>query len=373
LFIGYAEGDLGLGQSFRCNVEAATRAGVQLAIYPFRRNIETRLIEPFMPELYETRHAFAINVIEVAPDQTPVVFRNLDRKLTSNSYNVLRTFWELPHAPPEWRDMLRGIHEIWAPNDFVAQALARVFSEKITVIPPAIEVGEGPFEDRSAFGLESDRFYFLFSFDYFSSPYRKNPFAVLRAFQQAFDDRSQRVGLIVKSIGAEEQFPEIKSFFREAARNDPRIVVIDRSLDRQKMLSLIRSCDAYVSLHRSEGFGFGMAEAMNFGRIVIGTDFSGNRDFLSLETGFPVPYTLRAVEPHEYSWSKGQVWAEPDEAAAAAIMRQAVEKNDVVAERARAGQRFIRKNFGARAVGKAIRRRVEEIECLLQDKHWRQK
>ncbi len=367
LFIGYAEGDLGLGQSFRCNVEAAARAGLPFAIYPFRIGVETRLIEPFMPERYETSQAFIINLIEVAPDQTPVVFHNVNCKLTDKSYNILRTFWELPQAPPEWRDMLHGVHEIWAPNDFVAKALAGVFSGKITIIPPAVEVGDGPFDDRDSFGLEPDRFYFLFSFDYFSSPYRKNPFAALRAFQQAFADRDQRVGLVVKSIGAEELFPEIKSFFHDAAKKDPRIVVIDCSLKRREMLSLIRSCDAYISLHRSEGFGFGMAEAMNFGRIVIGTDFSGNRDFLTPETGFPVSYTLRAVEPHEYNWSEGQVWAEPNEEEAAAIMRQVVEQSDMAADRARTGQRFIRENFGAEAVGEAIRRRVEAIEHLLRD------
>jgi glycosyltransferase involved in cell wall biosynthesis len=365
LFIGYAEGDLGLGQSFRCNVEAAYRAGVRGAIYPFRVGVETRLIEPFMPERYDTHRAYRINLIEVAPDQTPVVFRNVDRRLTDKSYNILRTFWELPQAPLAWRDMLHGVDEIWAPNDFVAKALAGVFSGKITIIPPAVEVGEGPFEPRESFGFESDRFYFLFSFDYFSSPDRKNPFAVVRAFQQAFAENDQRVGLVVKSIGAEEQFPEIKSFFRETARKDPRIIVIDHSLKRREMLSLIRSCDAYISLHRSEGFGFGMAEAMNFGRIVIGTDFSGNRDFLTPETGFPVSYTLRAVESHEYSWSDGQVWAEPNEEEAAVIMRQVVDQSDLAAERARTGQRFIRENFGAKPIGETIRRRVEEIERFL--------
>ena len=124
--------------------------------------------------------------------------------------------------------------------------------------------------------------------------------------------------------------------------NDARIHVIHRSLPYNDMASLIRAADVYFSLHRSEGFGMGMAEAMSFGRIVIGTNFSGNTDFLTEETGFPVPYKLRPVEPHEYPWNtEPQVWAEPDLNEAARILRQVFETPDLALKRAKAGQILI--------------------------------
>ncbi len=361
LFIGYAEGDLGLGQSFRNNVVAAKQAGVPLAIYPFRAGIETRLIEPFMPALYATRRAYGLNFMEVAPDQVPVVFRRVGPKLTRGGYNILRTFWELPQAPADWRRMLCGVDEIWAPNDFVADALKAVFPGAISIIPPCVDTGEGPFDGRDAFAMDPDRFYFLFSFDYFSSPYRKNPVAVARAFRRAFASGDENVGLVIKSIGAIDLHPDTAQALFEFAAQDSRIIVIHRTLERQPMLSLIHACDAYVSLHRSEGFGAGMAEAMSMGKIVIGTDFSGSRDFLCDATGFPVPFALRDVEAHEYPWSEKQAWAEPDEDAAAAIMRQVADHPAIAAERARAGQYLVREKYGSRAVGESIRRRLTEI------------
>jgi glycosyltransferase involved in cell wall biosynthesis len=310
-------------------------------------------------------HAFDINVIAVAPDQTPVVFRTLDPRLTRLSYNILYTFWELPQAPEAWRSMLKDFHELWVPNTFVADTFREIFSGTITVIPPAIHTSGGPPVDRDVYGMEQGRFYFLFSFDYFSSPHRKNPLAVLRAFQDAFADRMDNVGLIIKSVGAVEHFPELKSLFLEAAKLDPRIIVIDRSLRRNEMLGLIRASDAYVSLHRSEGFGLGMAEAMSFGRVVIGTNFSGSTCFLTNETGFPVPFTLRTIRTGECAWASGQVWAEPDIKAAAEIMRLVIERPDLAADRAQAAEALIKAKYGPEAVGLQIKQRITEIEAQI--------
>src|SRR5215467_8573275 len=126
LFIGYAEGNLGLGQCFRNDVRAAAHADLPFAIYPFRGGIESRLLGPFMPEHYAKTHAYDVNVIEVAPDQVPVVLSRVDSRLTHDTYNVLRTYWELPSAPKAWARMLKGINEIWVPNSFVGEALRHV-------------------------------------------------------------------------------------------------------------------------------------------------------------------------------------------------------------------------------------------------------
>jgi O-antigen biosynthesis protein len=362
-FVGYADGDLGLGEAFRAYLAAAAQAGLAFAIYPFRGGIETRLIEPFMPERYDTAHAFDINVVLIATDLTPVLLRTVDPQLMSQSYNILCTFWELPQAPEAWRPLLEGFRELWVPNAFVADAFRDIFAGTITIIPPAIHTGDAPVMDRAVWRMEPGRFYFLFSFDYFSSPHRKNPMAVVRAFREAFADRTDNVGLILKCFGAADRFAEIRSALLEAAKLDPRIIIIEKGLKRDEMLGLIRASDAYISLHRSEGFGMGMAEAMSFGRIVIGTNFSGNVDFLTSDTGFPVPYTLRRVEPSEYIWGSGQVWAEPDVEAAAKVMRLVIERPDLAAERTRAAKALIEAEYGLPAIGLKIKRRITEIEA----------
>ena len=147
----------------------------------------------------------------------------------------------------------------------------------------------------------------------------------------------------------------------EAAHEDRRIKIIDRILSRDEVLSLVRQSDCYVSLHRAEGFGLGMAEAMAFGMPVIGTNYSGNTDFLSESTGFPVPYTLRPVQPGEFPFEDGQFWAEPDEATAAVIMRRIFDDPQERQIRGAAGKAFIETRYSRKNVGEIAKRRFQQI------------
>jgi len=361
LFIGYAEGALGLGQAFRANLKAAESAGLPFAVYPFQVGIETRLIGPYMQHRYDVNHPYDINIIEVAGDQVSEVFRTLDPKLLKNSYNILCTYWELSRAPEEWQKNLENIHEIWAPNKFIADAFSHIFTGPIIVMPPAMEDTGGVHPERTHFGMEEGRFYFMFSFDYYSSPFRKNPLGVLQAFQCAFPRGDENVGLVIKSTGAADHYPDIKAVIGAAMAEDSRILIFDRNMPREEILGLIRASDAYVSLHRAEGFGLGMAEAMTFERIVIGTDYSGSTDFLTNETGYPVPYHLRPLGPHEYPWSQGQSWAEPDQSAAAEIMRKAAANPLEGKKRGKVAREHVLRSYSPAAAGEAMRKRLDVL------------
>jgi glycosyltransferase involved in cell wall biosynthesis len=277
------------------------------------------------------------------------------------SYTILRTYWELSRAPKAWRDNLARIDEIWAPNPFIADSFRTIFAGPITVVPPCLDLPAVELDGHRHFGLAADRCHFLFSFDYFSFPQRKNPLAVLRAFRRAFPDPSTPVGLVIKSTGAVDHFPALKRALRAAADDDERIRVIDESLTRQEMLGLLAAANCYVSLHRAEGFGFGMTEAMALGKPVIGTDYSGNTEFLMHETGYPIPYTLRPVGSDEYIYPEDQVWAYPDEAACAAAMVRVFSVPEEAKTKAAAGQRFVMHRYGPANVGRIVEERVREI------------
>lgn len=366
LFIGYAEGGLGLGQAFRANLMAAEAAGLAFSVYPFQVGIETRLIGPYMQYRYDTTHAYEINIVEVAADQIPVIFQTLNPGLLEKSYNILCTYWELSKAPEAWRKYLEDIDEIWAPNKFIADAFSHIFSGPITVMPPAMEDPGELHARRSDFEMDEDRFYFIFSFDYYSSPFRKNPLGVLEAFQCAFPHGDENVGLVIKSTGAADHYPDIKAIMETAASDDPRIRIFDKNMPRTEMFGLISVSDAYVSLHRAEGFGLGMAEAMAFERIVIGTDYSGCTDFLTNETGYPVPYQLRTLESHEYSWSEGQSWAEPDQKAAIEIMRLAATSPADGKRRGKAARAHVLSTYSPSAVGEAMNKRLDVLYAQRQ-------
>jgi len=364
LLIGYIDAQLGLGQSSRGLATAMLQTGQLFSIHPFTVGVEDRRGEAFLPECYDQMRTHEVNIIEVATNELPTVFKHVEGHRLTRSYNILRTYWELGKAPEAWKPILSLVNEIWAPNAFVAQSLRSVFDGPIAVIPPCVQIPELELETREHFGLEKDRYYFLFSFDYHSFPQRKNPLAVVNAFREAFPDLATNVGLIVKSTGAEKHFPQIKEALLAASYYDERITVIDKSLTRSEMLSLLHAADCYVSLHRSEGFGLGMAEALAMAKPVIATNYSGNTEFLTHETGYPVPFYLRRILPDEYVHTEGQVWAEPSERACAADMKHVFKNRDDALLRGLAGKRFIEARFGPENVGRLISERLQDIFTL---------
>ena len=361
LFIGYAEAALGLGEFFRNLLTALDLAGLEFSIYPFNINVATRRIGPFLESRYDLQGAYDINVIYVASDQLPFVFEYLNKQMSEAGYNILRTYWELPRAPAAWASQLERFDELWLPNDFVAEAFRPIFKGIITTIPVCVNVGRQTIYTRKHFDMEDECFYFVFSFDYYSTVSRKNPLAVVQAFLYAFPDRETNVRLVIKTSGQGMADPTVSRLLTSFVQIDPRIKLLNDFLTRDEMLSLLDACDCYVSLHRSEGFGTGMAEAMALGKTVIGTDFSGNCEFLNTETGFPAPYALRPLAPSEYPMGDGESWAEPDVAAGIDLMRQVFSDRDERHRRALAGRRYIETRHSASAVSDLVDRRLREI------------
>ena len=155
--------------SLRGLVRSVAATGLPFALYPFNIGVETRLIGRFMEDRYDLKRRHKVNVIEMAADQVPTMFHTLGRWKLGHSYNILRTYWELAQAPAEWAAMLQGIHEIWAPNEFVATAFAGYSMGLWTIVPPCVDIATTQDVRQSApFGMDENSFYFLFSFDYFS-------------------------------------------------------------------------------------------------------------------------------------------------------------------------------------------------------------
>lgn len=364
LLIGYIDAQLGLGQSLRGLALALSRTAISFRIYPFGIGVEGRRAGSYMPERYDEVRAHAVNIIEVSPSELQQVFNHISKSHFDRSYNILRAYWELGKAPESWINYLTHIDEIWTPTKFVSGSLSSVFNGKIVVTPPSLEIPAVTTEGRKRFSLNEDIFYFLFSFDYYSSPARKNPKAVLQAFRLAFPDVSTRAGLIIKSTGAVDHHLDIKEELLHAAQQDGRIAIIDETINREEMLALIKAADCYVSLHRAEGFGLGMVEAMAFGKPIIATDYSGSTDFLSEATGYPVPYGLTKVGADEYVHAEGQVWAEPSVSDCARIMSHVFHNREEAAARARRGQLLVNERYSPANVGRLAEKRLNEIFAL---------
>jgi glycosyltransferase involved in cell wall biosynthesis len=157
--------------------------------------------------------------------------------------------------------------------------MRRATDKPVVKISTPIDVKLSRVYTRSEFGLPDDRFLFLFSFDFNSFAARKNPEATIRAFQRAFAPSRRDVGLVIKSINGRNK-PEGMRTMRDLIGSDDRIAIVDEFFSRDEVSGLQSVVDAYVSLHRAEGLGLGLAESMYLGKPVIGTRYSGNLEFM---------------------------------------------------------------------------------------------
>jgi len=192
---------------------------------------------------------------------------------------------------------------------------------------------------------------------------RKNPLAVVEAFRRAFrtGGRNAPATLVLKTLNS-EIVPANAQALRDSLQDNPDVILIERTLTRQATLALIDACDAVVSLHRSEGLGLLIAEAMVLGKPVISTDYSATTELVSPETGYPVDYRLVPVRDGEYPFHDGQHWADADVDHAAWQMREVFEDAAGVARRVAAARVHVHAGYGQAAVSARQVARLRMIE-----------
>jgi glycosyltransferase involved in cell wall biosynthesis len=260
-------------------------------------------------------------------------------------FNILYPYWELAGIPEEWLEVARQFDEVWAPSRFIASAFADRFDKPVRLLRQPVRLPQTmppPRKDRDEL-----RFFTFFDFDSFGA--RKNPQAAVHAFRAAFPSQQKDVELVIKTRGGNDN--GLRNWLRDIAVGDQRIKVIDRTLSRAAMDELMATTDVFVSLHRSEGFGFGAAEALAAGKVVVATDFGGTTDFITGQTGYPIEYRLKEVLKGEYIAETGQVWADAKQDAAVDAFRSIYDNLDESARRTSRGFAMLKANYSCEAVG----------------------
>ncbi len=300
-----------------------------------------------------------VQIFNINADQLPAVIDHLGPRLRPDAVRINIPFWELSRYPQAWLPGLSAMDEIWAPSRFIAEALEGCVDGSVVHMPVALEFTPPPPLPRGRFGLPADRFLFFFAFDFLSFIERKNPHAAIAAFRAAFPGPGQ-AGLVLKCMNG-SVVPEKLQAFRDAVAGQPGIFLITETLSREETLGLIAGTDAVLSLHRSEGLGLLIAEAMLLGKPVIATDYSASQDLLSAETGYPVRCSLVPVEAGAYPFAEGQVWAEPDIGHAAELMRALADDPGQAAPRVAAALRHMRTHFSYKNVGRLQAARLHTL------------
>lgn len=318
--LGYARGEFGVAENVRSYARALNEAAYPFLIFDLDAGEISRQQDRSMERHFSDTLRYPSSIFFINAEQMQIAHSVLGRAVYSGRYNIGFWAWELEKFPREWGGAFRCVDEIWTPTAFVRDAISAATDKPVLRVPTSIEIEVPQGMDRAHFGLSSDAFVFLFSYDFNSFVSRKNPEAVIAAFRQAFADGVQGVRLLVKSTNG-NRFPENFEQLRRAAADDPRIEMRDGFLSRDEMSGLQNAVDGYVSLHRSEGFGLGMAECMYLGKPVIATGYSGNMDFMDGENSLLVDYRMTPLHEGNYVCWQGQQWADPDVAHAARLMR----------------------------------------------------
>ncbi|MDR7067986.1 glycosyltransferase involved in cell wall biosynthesis [Pseudoxanthomonas japonensis] len=360
---GYLRGEFGLGESARQYARALMAAGVDVALVDMDLGLPHGWKDDSLEALLGTSAPFAVNLVFVNPDYLDTALERIGSDSLAGSHLIACWFWELDRVPDAWLSSLDKVDELLVSSRFVEDAFRKVTDKPILRVPlPLAQLSDSGLE-RADFDLPEGRFIFLASFDFNSWIARKNPYAVVEAFLQAFSATTEPVLLVLKTSNGFRYPTQLRALLAVTVA-DPRIVVRDDIIERAHMTALHRCCDAYVSLHRAEGFGLGLAEAMALGKPVIATNWSGNLDFMSSDVACMVDYQRVAVKPGEYPHFEGATWAEPDVASAAAAMYRLAQDPSGAARLGARAREHVLKELAPEKAASAIRRRLQELHSV---------
>ncbi len=354
---GYFNSDIGIGESSRglARAVAQHRAVNALPYHTAQIRAGTRLADLFCRFDYLSD----TNVFVSYPHQREDLLGMLAAEHRKGRRNIVHLAWEQKVANPWWKIVYDRYDAIWVISEFAATPFRRMFPDRVTVVPNVLNVEDFPrFDELDAARLKRDILSFLFVFDANSSIERKNPEAVIAAFSLAFKGTrgARDVELVLKVGGLHrpEHAARVERLMRLAHESGLAIRFDGRQLSREELLRLIAAADCYVSLHRAEGFGYTMAEAMSYGVPVIASGYSGNLEYMTAENSLLVPCREAFVQSADGPFQRGSVWGEPDVAAAAASMRWvAAHRADAIAV-GRKGRASVRAKLTAAAVAETI-------------------
>lgn len=360
----------GLGQATRLSADILRSTGLDIRGVDF--DLDNPAPEGFSSDtMIEDYGPAKINMIHLNAESIPLAFA-YQPDVFSGAYNIGYFFWELDKPAYCHYLGMDMLDEIWVSTEYGVTIYEKDANGK-----PVVNVGmcyeentDITREDSRAFlerrfQFDDSHFVCLVAFDSFSFVQRKNPVNVLKAFQKAFQG-VPNARLIVKTQNRDSVFDTVQVNLWDQVdtiiTSDPRIIVMNETLSYRDLLRLKTGSDVYVSLHKSEGWGFGMIEAMNLGVPVVCTAYSGNMDFCSEETAWLVDYEITPLRQEEYIFvRRGSEWAEPSVDHAARQLRAAYDNPDERAAKARAAQDYIKANFSTGAIAERYGSRLREI------------
>ena len=356
--IGNICAESGLGQSCRLVASALDKTGFPLSIYKYEQLGAEGQGDHSWENRLSKELSYDVNLIHINPHELGLAFIQQDASVWNYRYNIGYWLWELEEFPDEWTPCFQCLDEIWTPSEFICNAIRKKTTLPVRCMPYYVDVSIGTIYEREHFGIPEDKFLYLMMYDQSSCMERKNPIGVLNAFKKAFDKQNQSVGLVIK---INNPTPESRKQIRSVLDGYTNVYLIEETLSRDEVNSLTKCVDVVVSLHRAEGFGLVLAEAMLLGTPTIATNWSSNTEFMNEDVACMVDYELTTIEKDMPPFKAGNRWADADLEQAAGYMRKLYEDREYYEVIRNNAKEYAEEKLGMEQAAGRMRERLKEI------------
>ncbi|MBC7846060.1 MAG: glycosyltransferase family 4 protein [Flavobacterium sp.] len=356
--IGYIDGMFGLGEAVRLNIKAATKHGIPLSLINYdkvKRNIN-----------YEYSFDYSINLVQISLKDLKSFFGIINPNIFKGRYTILYLVWESEYIDPELAENLNLFNEIWTTSKYCKSIFQKTYKNPIIIIPHPVEVSIKPLDNPNTLQVFNEKkFSFLFIFSYHSSIERKNPFFLIEAFKAAFRDNDD-VELIIKTVNS-DQYKKSKNRLQQCVSDAKNIKIYDIELDKNSLNQLINTCDAYVSMHHSEGFGLTLAEAMYLGKPTVATNYSGNTEFMNQDNSYLIDYKISLIEEPDLNFCAKTIWANPILGDAVDKLKEVYENSELRKLKASNASLYIKDKLSFYTIGSIIKNRLNHLHTKFDD------
>lgn len=351
--VGYIDGEFGLGEALRLNLKAMESVGLPSAKIDY--------LKLKKGTINEDSFKYNINLIQLSLNDISDFFAGFKTTFFLNTYNILFLVWESEYVPEEIQKTLHLFHEIWTPSTYCQNVFRLHFLGPIMTIPHPVEVELNPLVKKDFLQIfDSNKYSFLFVFNFGSSIKRKNTLFLIQSFIEAFPAETD-VELIIKCSNSKNN-PKDYALVLNEIGNRSNIKIVDVDLEKNNLNHFINQCDCYISLHHSEGFGLTLAEAMCLGKPTIATNYSGNLEFMNAHNSFLVDYVINSIEKPDVNFCDKTIWADPQLEDSVRNMRLVYNDRKLANEKAQQAKKDSETNLSYINVGTKILNRAESIK-----------
>ena len=358
--IGNIRGDNGLGQSMRLVADILAQSKEEFTINNFYVPPGGSMQDRSYDHKLTQTHPYGVNLIHVNASEFSLCYMDKGRELWDYRYNIAYWLWELEDFPEQWLPNICLADEIWTPADFITNTLKKYTDKPVVTVPYCVTAPTDDAYDRKHFGLPEDKFLFLMMFDSGSVMERKNPLGTIESFKKAFRGDNEDVGIVIKINELEQSERDIE-YIHSILDGYDNIYIITGTFSKTEVNSLTKCVDVFVSLHRAEGFGLVLAEAMLVGTPTIATNWSANTEFMNSDVACMVDYKMIDIGKDIPPFKKEYRWADADVNQAAEFMKRLYEDKEYYQGISKRAEQYVRERLSMDRSVKIVEDRLQEI------------